>query len=64
MVGAGGGSLQVSVLISLSLGAFPKPSSSVRCTGVPGLSLHPGVKVMFAGVEEPLPPPSRDGSFY
>lgn len=59
------GALQVSVLISLSLGVLPKPSSSVRCTGVSGLSLHPGVKVMVARVEEPPPPlPSRDGSFY
>lgn len=59
------GALQVSVLTSLSPGALPKSSSSVRCTGVSGLNLHPGVKVMVARVEGPPPPlPCRDGSFY
>lgn len=53
--------LQVSAVDKLVSRGFSEPSSSVRRTGVPALSLHPGVRATAARTKE-FPP--RDGSFY
>lgn len=53
--------LQVSAVDKLVSKGFSEPSSSVRRTGVPALSLHPGVRATAARTKE-FPP--RDGSFY